>query len=137
MIVMMYYENGNIYQYLDRSNGILSWSDIIDTLWGIAGGLERIHAEGKIQKSSRISARKTAILTARCAPAHPRRAPPSRYTEVRHARRQLAGRQRQTLADAARPAGQPVRAAIVCPKNGANECYDDSDLASGRRKHHE
>ena len=41
---MKYYENGNLYQYLDHSNGILSWRDIIDTLWGIAGGLERIHA---------------------------------------------------------------------------------------------
>ncbi|CAB4392001.1 unnamed protein product [Rhizophagus irregularis] len=36
MIVMKYYENGNLYQYLDRSNGILSWKDIIDILWGIA-----------------------------------------------------------------------------------------------------
>src|SRR3989337_4001115 len=51
MIVMKYYENGNLYQYLDRSNGILSWKDIIDMLWGIAGGLERIHAEGKVHKN--------------------------------------------------------------------------------------
>ena len=47
MIVMKYYENGNLYQYLDHCNGILSWRDMIDMLWGIAGGLERIHAEGK------------------------------------------------------------------------------------------
>lgn len=51
MIVMKYYENGNLYQYLDRSNGILSWRDMIDMLWGIAGGLERIHAEGKVHKN--------------------------------------------------------------------------------------
>jgi serine/threonine protein kinase len=51
MIVMKYYENGNLYQYLDRSNGILSWRDIIDILWGIAEGLERIHAEGKVHKN--------------------------------------------------------------------------------------
>ena len=51
MIVMKYYENGNLYQYLDRSNGILSWTNIIDILWGIAEGLERIHAEGKVQKN--------------------------------------------------------------------------------------
>ncbi|CAB4405728.1 unnamed protein product [Rhizophagus irregularis] len=37
MIVMKYYENGDLYQYLDRSNGILSWRDMIDMLWGIAG----------------------------------------------------------------------------------------------------
>jgi len=48
MIVMKHYENGNLYQYLDHCNGILSWRDIIDMLWGIAGGLERIHAEGKV-----------------------------------------------------------------------------------------
>ena len=45
---MKYYENGNLYQYLEHSIGILSWSDIIDTFWGIAGDLERIHvAEDK------------------------------------------------------------------------------------------
>src|SRR5256885_127824 len=27
MIVMKYYENGNLYQYLDHSNGILPWHD--------------------------------------------------------------------------------------------------------------
>ncbi|CAB5381650.1 unnamed protein product [Rhizophagus irregularis] len=48
MIVIKYYENGNLYQYLDHCNGILSWRDMIDMLWGIAGGLERIHSEGKI-----------------------------------------------------------------------------------------
>src|SRR6266542_6762376 len=51
MIVMKYYENGNLYQYLDRSNGILFWRDTIDMLWGIAGGLERIHAEGKVHRN--------------------------------------------------------------------------------------
>src|SRR5919205_3717545 len=51
MIVMKYYENGNLYQYLDHCNGFFSWRDMIDTLWGIAGGLERIHAEGKIHKN--------------------------------------------------------------------------------------
>jgi serine/threonine protein kinase len=51
MIVMKYYENGNLYQYLDRYNGVLSWRDMIDMLWGIAGGLERIHAEGKVHKN--------------------------------------------------------------------------------------
>ena len=36
------------HQCIDRSNGILHWKDIIDILWGIAEGLERIHADGKI-----------------------------------------------------------------------------------------
>src|SRR2546423_12954523 len=48
---MKYYKNGNLYQYLDRSNGVLSWTNIVDTLRGIAGGLERIHAEGKVHKN--------------------------------------------------------------------------------------
>jgi serine/threonine protein kinase len=51
MIVMKYYGNGNLYQYLDLSNGILTWSNIIDILWSIAGGLERIHVEGKVHRN--------------------------------------------------------------------------------------
>src|SRR6266542_3968533 len=51
MIVMKYYENGNLYQHLDRYNGILSWKDIIDISRGIAEGLEKIHAEGKFHKN--------------------------------------------------------------------------------------
>src|SRR5687767_11540614 len=52
MFVMKYYENGNLYQYLDRSNRVLSWISMIDTLWGIARGLERIHVkEGKVHKN--------------------------------------------------------------------------------------
>jgi serine/threonine protein kinase len=48
MIVMKYYENGNLYQYLNHCNGILSWRDMFNMLWGISRGLERIHAEKKI-----------------------------------------------------------------------------------------
>ena len=39
------------HQCIDRSNGILHWKDIIDILWGIAEGLERIHADGKVHKN--------------------------------------------------------------------------------------
>ncbi|CAG8723009.1 7224_t:CDS:1, partial [Racocetra persica] len=46
MFVMRYYENGNLYDYLDSNKGIISWRDMVDMLWGIAGGLERIHSEG-------------------------------------------------------------------------------------------
>lgn len=48
MFVMRYYENGNLYQYLDKSKGIISWRDMVDMLWGVAGGLERIHAENRV-----------------------------------------------------------------------------------------
>ncbi|PKY38849.1 kinase-like protein [Rhizophagus irregularis] len=49
---MKYYENGDLYQYLvDRSNGILCWRDMINMLWSITGGLERIHTEGKVHKN--------------------------------------------------------------------------------------
>jgi len=51
MIVMKYYENGNLYQYLDHSNGILSWHDIINMLWGIAGGLKKIHTKEKVHRN--------------------------------------------------------------------------------------
>ncbi|CAG8719767.1 9467_t:CDS:2, partial [Acaulospora colombiana] len=46
MFVMRFYDNGNLYQYLDKSNGIISWRDMVDMLWGVAGGLDRIHSEG-------------------------------------------------------------------------------------------
>src|SRR4051812_263590 len=48
---MKYYENGNIYQYLDSHNGILSWKVTIDILRGIARGLDKIHIEGKILRN--------------------------------------------------------------------------------------
>ncbi|CAG8483321.1 10120_t:CDS:2, partial [Acaulospora morrowiae] len=44
--VMRFYENGNLYQYLDHVMGILCWRDIIDMLWGISGGLDQIHKDG-------------------------------------------------------------------------------------------
>ncbi|CAG8492423.1 6318_t:CDS:2 [Acaulospora morrowiae] len=41
--VMRFYENGNLYQYLDYAMGTLCWRDIVDMLWGISSGLEQIH----------------------------------------------------------------------------------------------
>ncbi|CAB4405467.1 unnamed protein product [Rhizophagus irregularis] len=35
MFVMRYYENGNLYSYLDESMGVLCWRDIVDMLWAI------------------------------------------------------------------------------------------------------
>ncbi|CAG8765858.1 15879_t:CDS:2 [Cetraspora pellucida] len=46
MFVMRFYENGNLYQYLDDAMGDLCWRVIVDMLWGIANGLERIHEHG-------------------------------------------------------------------------------------------
>ncbi|CAB5198478.1 unnamed protein product [Rhizophagus irregularis] len=40
----------NISSSYINQNGILSWRDMMD-MWGIAGGLERIHAEGKVHKN--------------------------------------------------------------------------------------
>ncbi|CAG8759912.1 13937_t:CDS:2, partial [Acaulospora morrowiae] len=34
--VMRFYENGNLYQYLDYAMGTLCWRDIVDMLWGIS-----------------------------------------------------------------------------------------------------
>ncbi|CAG8675389.1 8413_t:CDS:2 [Racocetra persica] len=36
LFVMRYYENGNLYEFLDRNKGIISWRDMVDMLWGIA-----------------------------------------------------------------------------------------------------
>ncbi|CAB5392267.1 unnamed protein product [Rhizophagus irregularis] len=43
MFVMRYYENGNLYSYLDESMGVLYWRDIVDMLWAISTGLDFIH----------------------------------------------------------------------------------------------
>ncbi|RIA89747.1 kinase-like domain-containing protein [Glomus cerebriforme] len=43
MFVMRYYENGNLYSYLEESMGILCWRDIVDMLWSISTGLNFIH----------------------------------------------------------------------------------------------
>ncbi|CAB4405929.1 unnamed protein product [Rhizophagus irregularis] len=43
MFVLRYYENGNLYSYLDESMGVLYWRDIVDMLWAISAGLDFIH----------------------------------------------------------------------------------------------
>ncbi|RIA81236.1 kinase-like domain-containing protein [Glomus cerebriforme] len=43
MIVMKFYENGNLYSCLDRWSGYLCWRDTIDILWSISSGLQKIH----------------------------------------------------------------------------------------------
>jgi serine/threonine protein kinase len=43
MFVMRYYENGNLYSYLDDYIGVLCWRDIVDMLWEISAGLNFIH----------------------------------------------------------------------------------------------
>ncbi|PKC05963.1 kinase-like protein [Rhizophagus irregularis] len=48
MIVMKYYENGNLYQYLDHCNGIISWRDVIVMLWGIAGDEKVLSTDARI-----------------------------------------------------------------------------------------
>ncbi|CAB4408134.1 unnamed protein product [Rhizophagus irregularis] len=48
MFVMRYYENGDLHSYLDKAQGMLCWSDIVDMLWGISGGIENIHKSGLI-----------------------------------------------------------------------------------------
>ena len=48
---MKYYANGNLYQYLDRCYETLTWRDMIDMLWGITRGLDRIHGYGKLHRN--------------------------------------------------------------------------------------
>ncbi|CAI2172744.1 16166_t:CDS:2 [Funneliformis geosporum] len=43
MIVMKYYEGGDLHSYLEEVNGILCWRDIIDMLWAISEGIKHIH----------------------------------------------------------------------------------------------
>ncbi|EXX68049.1 hypothetical protein RirG_108550 [Rhizophagus irregularis DAOM 197198w] len=48
MFVMKYFENGNLYSYLEESMGILCWKDIIDMLWSISTSLNAIHKLGLV-----------------------------------------------------------------------------------------
>ncbi|CAG8597699.1 4149_t:CDS:2 [Gigaspora rosea] len=51
MFVMRFYDNGNIYEFLDKVKGIITWRDIIDMLWGVASGLDKIHSEKKFHSN--------------------------------------------------------------------------------------
>ncbi|CAJ0833246.1 3020_t:CDS:2 [Entrophospora sp. SA101] len=44
-LVLKYYEDENIYKFLDESKGLLCWRDIVEILWLIASGLKCIHRE--------------------------------------------------------------------------------------------
>ncbi|PKY49433.1 kinase-like protein [Rhizophagus irregularis] len=48
MFVMRYYENGDLYSYLEESMEVLCWRDIVDILWSISTGLESIHEHGLV-----------------------------------------------------------------------------------------
>jgi serine/threonine protein kinase len=45
---MRYYENGNLYSYLEETMGFLGWRDIVDMLWSISTGLNFIHESGLV-----------------------------------------------------------------------------------------
>ncbi|CAG8780920.1 395_t:CDS:2 [Cetraspora pellucida] len=51
MFVMRFYDNGNIYEFLDKVKGIITWRDIIDMLWGVASGLDKIHSEKRFHSN--------------------------------------------------------------------------------------
>ena len=40
---MKYYKNGDLHSYLDETQGMLCWRDIVEMLWEISGGLYNIH----------------------------------------------------------------------------------------------
>ncbi|RIA89461.1 kinase-like domain-containing protein [Glomus cerebriforme] len=48
MIIMKFYENGNLYSYLDSWAGYICWRDMIDILWLISSGLQKIHNLGLV-----------------------------------------------------------------------------------------
>ncbi len=45
---MRYHENEDLYSYLDESQGMLCWRDIVEMLWEISGGINYIHENGLI-----------------------------------------------------------------------------------------
>ncbi|CAG8646407.1 26024_t:CDS:2, partial [Gigaspora rosea] len=47
MFVMRYYENGNLYEYIDNNKGVIGWRDMTDLLWEIAD--ESVSTDAKMQ----------------------------------------------------------------------------------------
>jgi len=45
---MRYYENEDLYSYLNESMGALCWRDIVDMLWSISAGLDFIHGNNLV-----------------------------------------------------------------------------------------
>jgi serine/threonine protein kinase len=43
MFVMKYYEQGDLYSFLDETMGVLCWKQIVDILWDISAGVKVIH----------------------------------------------------------------------------------------------
>ncbi|CAG8458596.1 6498_t:CDS:2 [Paraglomus occultum] len=50
MVVMRYYQNGDLHKYLEAIKGDLNWKEKIDMLWGIAGGLDDVHKRNLVHK---------------------------------------------------------------------------------------
>ncbi|CAG8608179.1 6006_t:CDS:2, partial [Funneliformis caledonium] len=48
MLVMRYYEQGDLYEYFEQSTGLLCWRDIVDMIWSLAVGLNVIHEAGLV-----------------------------------------------------------------------------------------
>ncbi|CAG8666650.1 6625_t:CDS:2 [Acaulospora colombiana] len=51
LFVMRFYEDGNLYEYLEKNYDIISWRDNIDMLQSIAEGLYKIHVERKFHSN--------------------------------------------------------------------------------------
>jgi serine/threonine protein kinase len=41
--IMRYCESKDLYSYLDETQGMLDWKDIVEMLWQISSGIEYIH----------------------------------------------------------------------------------------------
>ncbi|CAG8756432.1 17336_t:CDS:2, partial [Cetraspora pellucida] len=50
LIVIQYFEDGSLRQYLDNNNSQLSFGDKLGLLYTMANGLYRIHSQGLIHK---------------------------------------------------------------------------------------
>ncbi|CAI2161969.1 5679_t:CDS:2 [Funneliformis geosporum] len=48
ILVMKYYDNEDLHSYLDNVKGMLCWRDIVELLWGISEGINKIHEKGLI-----------------------------------------------------------------------------------------
>ncbi|CAJ0927059.1 7414_t:CDS:2 [Entrophospora sp. SA101] len=63
---MKYYENGNLYQFLDESKGVLCWRDIVEILWSISNELAQKIIDGKRPKISKEAPKSYNDLMQQC-----------------------------------------------------------------------
>ncbi|CAG8568773.1 16627_t:CDS:2 [Funneliformis caledonium] len=51
MFVMKFYENGDLHSYIDETQEMFCWRNIVEMLWSISGAIENYHEKGLIHRN--------------------------------------------------------------------------------------